>query len=366
MVTPSSIWYTMTESLIHTFSKSTELHAHLSKILKDRGRIFILADTNTAEHCLPLIQSMLPSEGRNVMLMDLAAGEEEKNLETAIDLYTQLINYGADRDSLLINLGGGMVCDLGGFVASTFKRGIEFIHIPTTVLSQVDAALGGKTGVNMGPLKNMIGTFKRPSQTLIFPEFLNTLPKSEVMSGFAEILKHALIADKELWETLIHAPYIDLPLIKSVIPQAMKVKEDIVQRDFEEQGERKKLNFGHTIGHALESFVLESPEKDLLHGEAVALGMICESYLSMKSKGISADQLDSICEFIAAHFKPMDLDRMQFHRLIEIMRHDKKNKQSRINFTLLNGIGDSVVDQEPEMEDIMEALGFLERYPFPA
>lgn len=297
--------------------------------------------------------------------MHITAGEEEKNLESAMNLYGQLISYGADRESILINLGGGMVCDLGGFVASTFKRGMDFIHIPTTVLSQVDAAIGGKTGVNLGALKNMVGTFCHPLQTLIYPEFLNTLPKKEVMSGFAEIIKHALIADKDLWKKLSQATYIDLPLIKSVIPGALQLKQDIVQRDFKEGGERKKLNFGHTIGHALESLILESPEKDLLHGEAVALGMICESYLSMKAGGISPQEMETICEFIAAQFQAIDLDRMKFHRIIELMRHDKKNKQSRINFTLLQGIGSAVVDQEPEMEHIMEALGFLERYPFP-
>jgi 3-dehydroquinate synthase len=356
----------MGKSNIHIFAHSKDLKQHLGILLKGRGRIFVLADSNTAEHCLPLIQDMLPLDGKDTMLMAVEAGEEGKNLQGAMDLYNQLIDYGADRNSLLINLGGGMVCDLGGFVASTYKRGIDFIHLPTTVLAQVDASIGGKTGVNLGLLKNMVGTFTQAQETLIYPEFLNTLPKNEVMSGFAEILKHALIADQELWKILSSADYVDLPLIKSVIPRALKIKEDIVNRDFKEQGERKKLNFGHTIGHALESLILESPERDLLHGEAVALGMICECYLSMKSKGISNDELDRICSFIALHFKGIELNRMQFHRVIEIMRHDKKNKQARINFTLLHGIGASIVDQEPEMEHIMEALGYLESYPFPS
>jgi 3-dehydroquinate synthase len=356
----------MNEHAPYILTDSKSLEEALNQRLSDKGRIFILADSNTSEHCLPMIQSMLPQDGKDCMLMDLAAGEDAKSLDTAMDLYRQLITYGADRSSVMINLGGGMVCDLGGFVASTYKRGMEFIHVPTTVLAQVDAAIGGKTGVNLGSLKNMVGNFTLPSATLIYPEFLNTLPKREVMAGFAEILKHALIADHSLWTKIIEAPYIDLPLIKSIIPEASHVKVGIVNRDFEEKGERKKLNFGHTIGHALESLILESPGKNLLHGEAVALGMIAESYLSMKAGKLSDDELKAISDFIAQHYKPIELDRMQFHRIIELMRHDKKNKRSKVNFTLLNGIGDSLIDQEPDMEDVMEALNYLEHYPFPA
>ena len=327
-------------------------------------KIFILADSKTSEHCLPLIQEVLPGQGRNAILLNVQDGEGSKSLATVSHLYDRLIEYRADRHSLLVNIGGGMVCDLGGFVASTFKRGMHCINLPTTVLSQVDAAIGGKTGVNHKGYKNMVGTFHFPLETLIYPEFLNTLPKREVMSGFAEMIKHALIASTSLWKEMKSTPYVDLPFIQERIAPAMLIKTDIVSRDFKEAGERKKLNFGHTIGHALESFMMESPERDLLHGEAVALGMIAESHISFQKGYLAESELEEISSFIAKNYEGLDIHESQYHRLIEIMRHDKKSDGDKLNMTLLKGIGEAVINRNPTMEMIIDSLTYLMRYPF--
>ena len=349
---------------IRIISKAKSLFAILKEHELTATRIFILADSQTSEHCLPLIQEHLPGGGRSAILLNVPEGEGSKSIATATHLYDRLIEYRADRHSLLINVGGGMVCDLGGYIASTYKRGMKCINVPTTVLAQVDAALGGKTGINHLGLKNMIGTFHFPLETIIFPDFLNTLPKREVMSGFAEMIKHALIASPEMWNEMGSTPYVDLPFIKAHIAPAMQVKTDIVSRDFKELGERKKLNFGHTIGHALESFMMESPERDLLHGEAVALGMIAESHISFQKGLINAAVLDEISSFIAKNYDGLDIHESQYHRLIEIMRQDKKVDGAKLNMTLLTDIGGAVIDQNPTMEMIFDSLTYLMRYPF--
>jgi 3-dehydroquinate synthase len=328
------------------------------------GRLFILADSQTSEHCLPLIQNALPGAGRNTVLLNVANGEQTKTLETAGYLFRRLIEYQADRHSILLNVGGGMVTDLGGFVASTYKRGMRFINIPTTVLAQVDAGIGGKTGVNHLGFKNMIGTFSLPIETIIYPEFLNTLPKREVLAGFAEMLKHAIIASETLWQSCLDAHYIDLPFIKACIPEAIAIKQDIVSKDPEDSGERKTLNFGHTIGHALESFAMESAGRDLLHGEAVALGMIAESHISYQRGYISETLLNQLAGFISKNFKGLDLHDNQFHRIIEITRQDKKKDGNKLNMTLIKGIGEAVVDKNPSMEMIIDSLTYLQRFPF--
>ncbi|NNC82112.1 MAG: 3-dehydroquinate synthase [Flavobacteriales bacterium] len=341
-----------------------EIFTLLKKHKLTESQIFILADTQTSEHCLPLIESELPGGGRRTILLDIPSGESTKTLATAHDLYSRLMEYEADRKSLLLNVGGGMVCDLGGFVASTYKRGIQWINIPTTVLAQVDAAIGGKTGLNHHGVKNVIGTFEQPLATLVYPQFLNTLPKREVLAGFAEMIKHALIASTDLWEQMLKAPYIDLPLIKSLIGPSMVIKEEIVSRDMHETGERKKLNFGHTIGHALESYMMESPERDLLHGEAVALGIMAETYISHKKGYITESLHEQIAGFIAQHYECPPLHESNYHRILEIMKQDKKKRSSELNMTLLKGIGEAVIDRNPKMDLVIDSLTYLERYPF--
>ncbi len=354
------------EQSIRIIESPREVFTVLKEHRLTEAPIFILADASTSEHCLPLIQNELPGAGRRAILLNVSDGEGSKSIETVNQLYDRLIEYRADRHSVLINIGGGMICDLGGFVASTFKRGMKCINIPTTVLAQVDASVGGKTGINHRGYKNMIGTFQLPMETLIFPEFLNTLPKREVMSGFAEMVKHAIIGDEQLWTEMKEAPFIDLPFIKKRIVQALDVKKNIVLRDFKEQGERKKLNFGHTIGHALESHMMESPDRNILHGEAIALGMISETFISNKKGYITEGLMNDICEFIAKNFNGIELHQSQYHRLIEIMRQDKKGNRNNLNMTLIKGIGEAVIDRNPPMEMIIDSLTFLQRYPFKA
>lgn len=353
-----------TEQTIRVIDRPREVFNVLKENKLSEATLFILADASTSEHCLPIIQNELPGGGRKAILLNVSDGESSKSLATVDQLFTRLIEYGADRHSVLLNIGGGMICDLGGFVASTFKRGMQWINLPTTVLGQVDAAIGGKTGINHQGYKNMIGTFQMPIETLIYPEFLNTLPKREVLSGFAEMVKHALIASPELWEEMKSAAYIDLPFIKKHIEGAMEIKRDIVSRDFRESGERKKLNFGHTVGHALESHAFESADRDLLHGEAVALGMICETFISHKKGYITEGLMKEINGFLASNFNGIDLHESQYHRLIEIMRQDKKIQGKNLNMTLIKGIGEAVIDRSPPMEMIIDSLTYLQRYPF--
>lgn len=344
---------------ITEIAAASSLFELLKKHALSEARIFILADSNTIEHCLPLIMEGLPGEGRNAILLNVGAGEQSKSLAMAEQLYDRLMAYRADRHSLLLNVGGGMICDLGGYVASTYKRGMRWMHLPTTVLAQVDAAIGGKTGVNHRGYKNMVGTFAFPLETVIYPEFLNTLPKREVMSGFAEMMKHALIGSPALWKKMCKAPYIDLPFIKLQIGPALKVKTSIVARDFKEAGERKKLNYGHTIGHALESYMMESPDRDMLHGEAVALGMVAEAQIAVQMGLLPSEELDAISSMVAEHYPQLHLHESQYHRLIELMRQDKKMEGERLNMTLLKGIGQAEIDCNPTMEMVIDSLLYL-------
>ena len=248
-------------------------HSYLNEHYSGRKKI-ILLDENTRRHCLPLLET------KNAELLEIESGEKNKHIQTCTQLWKTLIDLGADRHSLLINLGGGVICDIGGFVASTFKRGIDFIHIPTTLLAQADASVGGKTGVDFANLKNQVGVFSNPKAVFVFPQFLDTLDERQLRSGFAEIIKHALIRDKTLWHTIQSVDVNDRSGLTDVISQSLQIKNDIVTDDPFEKGLRKILNFGHTIGHAVESVSLRQHKKQLLHGEAVAIGMICEAYLS--------------------------------------------------------------------------------------
>jgi 3-dehydroquinate synthase len=326
-------------------------------------KVFILADENTSKFCLPFLIERAPIL-ESAEVMEIKAMESSKNLDVVNSIYGNLISSGADRQSLLINLGGGVVSDIGGFVASTFKRGMRYINLPTTLLAQVDAAIGGKTGVNLDHYKNMIGTFYLPELVFVNSSFLNTLGKDQVMSGFAELLKHALIADHDLWEKLERMKELSLPLIKSLVKEGAEIKSRIVASDLHENGARKKLNFGHTVGHALETFAMESFTRNLLHGEAVALGMMCECHISSAMSGLKKGDLDNVARFIARHFKSYELDKMSYHRIIEIISQDKKKDGDKINMTLLKGIGDSVINQNPRSDLIIDSLNFMNRYPF--
>lgn len=319
------------------------------------SQIFILCDENTHEHCLPTLlgnlQTTCPIE-----ILEIEAGEEMKTIETAVQLWEILAEYGADRKSLLLNLGGGVITDLGGFVASTYKRGISFIHIPTTLLAMCDASLGGKTGIDHQFLKNIVGTFSLPERILVYPPFLKTLPFKELRSGFAEMLKHGLIADHTHWLSLSNLEQVSVENITPHIETSMKIKENIINIDFKEQNIRKVLNFGHTIGHAIESFFL-SKGNILPHGEAVAAGMICETYLSLTKELLPEPIAHSIINRIR-HFYPKLETNWDNETLFSLMLNDKKNTNGKIQFSLISNIGEGLYNEECSKENILSALDF--------
>ena len=321
-------------------------------------RIFVLTDTTTVELCWPIIKAL--PEFETAQMITIGATDEHKTLESLAFVWRSLQEGGASRHSLLINVGGGMVTDLGGFAASTFKRGLAYINIPTTLLSQVDASVGGKTGINFGGLKNEIGVFNCAQSVILSSEFLRSLDQQNLLSGYAEMLKHGLISDTESWKELLRFDLeeIDYGQLGSLVAKSVQVKEQIVEEDPTEKGIRKALNLGHTVGHALESLALER-EKPVLHGYAVAWGMICELYLSVVKCGFPKEKFRQTVQFIRANYGDFPLDCKQYDRLFEFMKHDKKNEAGIINFTLLADIGDIRINQQATKEEIFESLDFL-------
>src|SRR5690554_6762169 len=257
----------------------------LNKFLKERSysKIFILTDRNTGEQCLPILIAGMPVDFE-YDIIEVDPGEENKNIDFCIGIWKMLLDFGAERNSLLINLGGGVVTDMGGFAASTYKRGIDFIQIPTTLLSQVDASIGGKTGIDLDTVKNIIGTFTQPQAVFINVDFLKTLDKRQLVSGFAEMIKHAFIFDANYYQELKAFDF-DHPS-EAMIYRSVQIKNEVVKEDPKESGLRKILNFGHTIGHAVETYSIDNDKDSLVHGEAIAIGMICEAYLSHKYNGL--------------------------------------------------------------------------------
>ncbi|MFY1046272.1 3-dehydroquinate synthase [Chryseobacterium sp. GP-SGM7] len=326
---------------------------------KSFSKVFILVDENTHEYCLPLLLGNLETD-LAFEILEIEAGEEMKNIQTANQLWEILTEMQADRKALIINLGGGVITDMGGFVASTYKRGIQFINIPTTLLSMCDASIGGKTGIDLMHYKNMVGTFSFPEQIYVYPRFLDTLPAKELKSGFAEMLKHGLIADKKHWEDLIQLQHLDPVGIEPFIQKSMEIKQEVVNADFYEKNVRKTLNFGHTIGHAIESLCLQS-ENPILHGEAVALGMICESHLSYLEGLISKEDSDLIIENIQRYFCFIDLSDFKDEDIFSLLLNDKKNSNAKINFSLLSGIGSCVFDHQCSVENIHKSIDFYKK-----
>lgn len=321
------------------------------------SKIFFLVDRNTAEHCLPLVQTALP-ELTEFDIIEIEPGEENKNIDFCIGIWKMLLDFGADRKSLLINLGGGVVTDMGSFAAATYKRGIDFVQVPTTLLAQVDASVGGKTGIDMDQVKNCIGTFTQPRAVFIDPMFLKSLDERQLTSGFAEMLKHGLIANKSY--------FIDLQCfnIKNIntesIYQSVNIKNEIVKADPNEQNIRKTLNFGHTIGHSVESYFLQSTTP-LLHGEALAMGIIAEAYLSHLINGLSEAELNEICSTIKDTFPLVDLPAESYPRFLEYMQNDKKNERGKIGFALLSKIGACNHELYASSEQIIESLNFYQK-----
>lgn len=341
--------------------------AYLNKILKDQVRqgfrTFLLADEHTSLRCLPPLLSLLP-DFRPDGVLTVAPGEASKTLETAARLWRELAGAGADRHSLLLNLGGGVVTDLGGFVASCFKRGIRFINIPTTLIGMTDAASGGKTAVNLDGLKNQTGTFALPGTIVIHPVFLNTLDRSHLQQGLAEVVKCALIADERCWKWLRSMDPLEIPALSAGDPAWMKmiqtatiIKNKIVQVDFEERKERMLLNFGHTIGHAFESLMLKK-NTPVSHGEAVAMGMICETWLSWQLFGLTEEQRDEITGWLYRGFGRKELSEQDREALAALMLHDKKNVAGRIRFTGISRPGSGVIRGEITPALLAGALKF--------
>lgn len=321
-------------------------------------RLFVLTDTTTVRLCWPLVSTLPCFEG--AQMITIGDTDDNKTLDSLTHVWTALQQGGATRHSLLVNLGGGMVTDLGGFAASTFKRGITYINIPTTLLSQVDASVGGKTGINFGGLKNEIGVFNCAASVILSSEFLRSLDHRNILSGFAEMLKHGLISDTETWAELLRFDLdeLDYAQLGTLVAKSVAVKEHIVEEDPTEKGLRKALNLGHTAGHALESLAMEQ-EHTVLHGYAVAWGLICELYLSTVKCGFPKDKLRQTVLFIRQNYGDFALDCKQYERLYEFMTHDKKNEGDIINFTLLGGIGDIRINQQASKDDIFEMLDFL-------
>lgn len=329
------------------------LSAHLAQ--GQYSQLAVLVDKNTRTHCLPLVHELL---GQHVTI-EVPSGEEHKNMETCSAIWQTLTAHAFDRKGLLINLGGGVIGDMGGFCAATYKRGIRFVNIPTTLLAQVDASVGGKLGIDFMGFKNHIGLFQEPEKVLISPGFLQTLPRRELYSGYAEVLKHALITDKEHWQQL-HAKPDSLDFI-SVVTQSVQIKQRIVMQDPEENGLRKILNFGHTIGHAVESYMLEKGTSKLLHGEAIAVGIVAEAYLSAKKCGMPQHELEEIEQKIMAVYGYIPLNKDALKDIASLALQDKKNEDKKIKAVLLDKIGEAKIDVEITAEEIVDALIYYQK-----
>lgn len=319
----------------------------------DPDRVFILCDKNTERHCLPLLAQ------DETTLICIDSSDEAKNIDTLTQVWQTLQEGGATRHSLLLNLGGGMVTDLGGFAAATFKRGIRFVNIPTTLLAMVDAAVGGKTGINFGGLKNEVGCFRDADEVVIHTPFLATLDAANLRAGYAEMLKHALLTDRKMWadHLLYDLAEPDLEVLQDMVRQSIEVKQHIVSKDPHERGLRKVLNLGHTIGHAIESLALK--RSPLLHGYAVAYGLIAELYLSAAQAGFPTEALHQTVNFVRTYFGRPDIGCNDYDALYALMMHDKKNCGNDINFTLLADIGQPLINQRVTRTLINEALDFL-------
>ncbi|WP_225036320.1 3-dehydroquinate synthase [Winogradskyella sp. SM1960] len=340
---------------------NSEVYTELNNYIKTKkpSKIFVLVDTNTHDYCLPKFLERLESDEIAVEVMEMPNGEEHKSIDICTGVWEALSEYNADRKSLLINLGGGVVTDLGGFVASTYMRGIPYINIPTSLLAMVDASVGGKTGVDLGALKNQVGVINEGELVGVDTSFLDTLPQNEMVSGFAEMLKHGLIYDEVYWNTLTHLEKLDISDLDRLIYESIVIKNHVVTSDPKEQGLRKILNFGHTIGHAIESYFLENADKTpLLHGEAIAIGMILETYLSTKVCGLSNEHLAEITNGILKTFSKVEINKADQNHIIELLKYDKKNSHGVVKFVLLEAIGKPKLDCVISNDLILEAFDY--------
>ena len=335
-----------------------DYYSTLSQLINDKkySKVVLLVDENTAQHCLNYVMQWLavdiPFE-----IIEIEQGEENKTIETCTAVWETLVDMNVDRKALLINVGGGMVCDLGGFVASTYKRGIDFVNIPTSLLAMVDASVGTKTGVNLGGLKNMVGSFSQPQMVLIDTAFLETLPGNQMRSGLAEMFKHGLIADASYWNQLKNLGELTTEDLLLLIYHSVSIKNEIVLQDPFEVNVRKLLNFGHTLGHVIETYSHSGKGiQPLLHGEAIAIGMILEAFISYKKDLLTKNSYLEIKETLNLMFESIVFTENDIEICNHLLIHDKKNVNGIVQFTLLNGIGKGVINEVVESELITEAF----------
>ena len=332
------------------------INSHLSE--NNYSIIFILVDENTHNYCLTKFLSQVETESQ-IEIIEIDSGEHHKTIDTCVGIWNALSELGADRKSLLINLGGGVITDIGGFIASTFKRGINYINVPTSLLAMVDASVGGKTGVDLGHLKNQIGVINPGEMVLIDTSYLETLPKNQFRSGMAEMLKHGLIASKDYWNEFMNLDDNNVEKLDKLIHDSVIIKKRIVEKDPNEKGLRKALNYGHTLGHAIESYFLSNQnKKDLLHGEAIVIGMILETYISTKISGFSKVSCDMIKSTFLKYFEQENILDSDYKPIIDLLKFDKKNEHGNINFVLLESIGNPKVDCQVPNKLIIEAFSY--------
>ena len=330
-----------------------QFHKFIAK--NGQQKLFFIVDENTHEFCLPILLAEIQGV-EDIEIIEIPAGESYKSIEIAIQVWLSLGEFNADRQAIIVNCGGGVITDFGGFIAATYKRGIRFINVPTSLLAMVDASVGAKTGINLEHFKNQIGSFYSPEMVLIFPEFLKTLPKKEILSGFAEMIKHALIQDKNHWNELSKITEIGGETLAEFIPKSIEIKKSVVTIDPKEMGLRKILNAGHTLGHAIESFYLMTDRK-ITHGEAVMAGLILESHISVHKNQLSLDEFHEIMSFSERFFPKLELPDSE--QILPILLYDKKNLGTKINANLLNKIGDcNPISSTILTEEIQNAIDF--------
>ena len=316
------------------------------------SKIAVIVDENTKEHCYPIVSDLIPAH----IIIEIKSGEEEKTLQTCTAIWQQMTDEGFDRKGLVINLGGGVIGDMGGFCASTYKRGVEFIQVPTTLLSMVDASAGGKLGIDFNAFKNHIGVFNLPYRVMVYTQFLDTLPFEELRSGYAEVIKHCLIADADKWNEIKQVKFPNHDW-KSIVAHSVKIKEKITTEDPTEKGLRKILNFGHTLGHAIESFYLNTPNK-LLHGEAISIGMVIEAYMTKEKGFISDADLEEITAYTLESFGKLTYFEKDIEEILGLTIQDKKNEHNKVKFSLLEKIGTANYNIDATKEEMEAALRF--------
>lgn len=320
---------------------------------------YIIADNNTLQHCLPIIDKYLGALKVEQQVFNIEPGEDSKSMDLAYQLWENFTDLGISRNDVIINIGGGVVSDLGGFVAATYKRGVDVINVPTSLLAMADASVGGKVGVNFNQLKNHLGYFSNPKAVFIHTDFLNTLPDREFVSGFSEMIKHALISEKDSWNKIYAQKSLSVDFVTELLPSSIAIKNKFVQADPFDKGIRRVLNFGHTLGHAIETLFMDS-DTEVLHGEAVAAGMICASYISYKQTGLSKNDLLQISELLHEVFDLEFVSWLMAENLALPLKHDKKNEGTNLRFVLLTEPGQAVFDQEVSLEMALESFEFAQ------